>query len=53
MVDTVTQAAPLKSYVRITEAVHNWVIENNSKYWDRHIQDYGQIHFTENDRKSW
>ncbi|CAF3743141.1 unnamed protein product [Rotaria socialis] len=53
MVDTVTQAAPLKSYVRIAEAVHNWAIENNSKYWDRHIQDYGQIHFTENDRKSW
>ncbi|CAF1621290.1 unnamed protein product [Rotaria magnacalcarata] len=53
MVDTDTQTASLTSYVRITEAVHNWAIENNSQYWDRQIQDYGQIHFTENDRKSW
>ncbi|CAF1366152.1 unnamed protein product, partial [Rotaria sordida] len=48
-----TQSARLQSYVRITEAVHKWVVENNNKYSDRQIKDYGQIHFTQNDRKSW
>ncbi|CAF4570444.1 unnamed protein product [Rotaria sp. Silwood2] len=47
------QSARLQSYIRITEAVHKWVVENNNQYSDKQIEDYGQIHFTQNDRKSW
>ncbi|CAF1528291.1 unnamed protein product, partial [Rotaria sordida] len=30
-----------------------WVDKNNKLYSDKQIEDYGQIHFTQNDRKSW
>ncbi|CAF1430437.1 unnamed protein product, partial [Rotaria sordida] len=46
-----TQSARLQSYARITEAVHKASSRQNSTV--ELIKDYGQIHFTQNDRKSW